>query len=159
MAIEERPRTGHEMSLYYNTGTRAARVLVEIIRAINVSASCPKSEAAGGSRASQWRYKKGVMRELDITFNYERKAGTDAVFDALQAEAMSATPTGYEYLVLDGTSATEGAQGFAAFCELFDFSDTQDMEAFGEAEFVAKAIYREEAAAEVPPVWYEVPAP
>ena len=156
--IAERPYVGQECTLYYNTGTRGAPSLVEIVRAINVSANSSYGEAEISSRASRWKYKRAATRELEITFTYQKKAGTDTVFDYLQAAASADPPTILDIWMLDGGSAEVGAQGFRMFCQLFSMNLTQDLEAVEEVEFTAKATH-EVSATPTAPDWYEVPAP
>lgn len=156
MALVERPVTGLECKLYYNTGTHASPTWVEITRAINVSFSISKGEADQSSRTSGWRKTKGTLKDLEITFTYRKKQGTDTVFDALQAATIAGTV--YEYAVLDGANTETGAQGIRAFCELMSLGNTQDLESSEEVEFSMKPTYHEESSAEVDPDWYEVGA-
>jgi hypothetical protein len=156
-AIAERPFVGLECTLYYNTGTRITPVLVEIVRAINVSATCTTGEAEIASRQTRWKYKRATLKELEITFTYQKKAGTDTVFDYLQAAAMADPPTIIDLWMLDGTSVEVGAQGFRMFAQLFGLNLGQDLENVEEVEFTAKATHQE-SATPVAPDWYEVPA-
>jgi len=95
MALVERPVTGGECKLYYNTGTHAAPTWTEIPKAINVSFSLSKGEADQSSRSSTWRKTKGTLKDLEVTFTYRKKQGTDTVFTALIAAAIAGTI--YEY--------------------------------------------------------------
>lgn len=155
MAVVERPVTGGECKLYYNTGTHASPTWVEVTRAINVNVAINKDEADQKSRASGWAGKKGTTKTLEFTFSYLKKQGTDTVFDTLQAAALAGTVK--EYAVLDGAITVVGCQGIRAFCELFQLNDTQNLDGSQEIEFVAKYTYTEESSASVEPDWYEVP--
>lgn len=155
MTLSQRPATGLECKLYYNSATHAAPTWVLIAKAINASWSLSKGDADQSSRASTW--KKGIptLKELEITFTYRKKTGTDTVFDALIAAAMADTI--YEYCVLDAVHTETGAQGIRAFCTIMSAGGTQDLESAEEAEFTLKPAYKEESSAEVDPDWYKVP--
>lgn len=156
MALVERPVTGLECKLYYNTGTHASPTWTAISKAINVSFSISKGEADQSSRSSTWRKSKGTLKDLEITFSYRKKQGTDTVFDALIAAAIADTVQ--EYAMLDGAVTEAGAQGIRAFCEIMGVGNTQDLESSEEVEFTLKPTYHEESSAEVDPDWYEVGA-
>jgi len=150
----ERPATGLECYLYYSTGTYATPVLVQITRAINVSYSISMTEADQRSRSSTWAKGRMTHKELEITFTYRKKMGTDTVFDELQAAALAGTV--YEYFILDGIKTTSGIQGIRAFCQISSFSNTQDLASSEEVEFSLKPTYFEESNVEIDPIWYEV---
>jgi len=154
MTLSNRPATGLECKLYYNTATHASPTWVEITKAINVSFSISKGEADQSSRASTW--KKGIptLKELEITFTYRKKTGTDAVFTALMAAALADTI--YEYAVLDAAHTEAGAQGIRAFCTIMSAGNTQDLESTEEVEFTLKPAYKEESDVEISPDWYTV---
>lgn len=154
MANTERPMTGLECKLYYNATTHASPTWTEITRAINVSFTCSKGEADQSSRVSDWKMTKGTLKDLQITFTYRKKQGTDTVFDALIAAVFADTVM--EYAVLDGASTLAGVQGIRAFCEIMSVGNTQDLEGSEEVEFTLKPTYKEESSAVVEPDWYEV---
>lgn len=154
MPVAERPVTGLECKLYYNTTTHASPTWVEVTRAINVSFSLSKGEADQSSRVSTWKMQKGTLKDLEITFTYRKKQGTDTVFDALIAAAIGETV--YEYAVLDGAHSVSGVQGIRAFCEIMSAGNTQDLESAEEVEFTLKPTYKEESSAVVNPDWYKV---
>ena len=155
MALNERPVTGLECKLYYNTATNSSPTWVEITRAINVSWSLSKGEADQSSRVSMWKMQKGTLRDLEITFTYRKKNGADTVLDALAAAALADTVQ--EYLMIDDASTETGAEGIRAMCEIFGFNNTQDLEAAEELEFTLKPSYTEESGSVVEPSWYTVP--
>ena len=154
MALVERPITGLEGKIYYNTGTHASPTWVEVTRAINVSFSSSKGEADQSSRISEWKMQKGTLIDLEITVTYRKKQGTDTVFDALQAAYFAGTV--YEWAMLDGASTESGVQGIRAFCEIMSFGNTQDLEGAEEVEFSLKPTFHEESSSLVEPDWYEV---
>lgn len=156
MTLIEAPAVGLECKLYYNTGTHAAPTWVLIAKAINVSANLTKGDATQPSRESTWQKHKGTIKDLEVTFTYRKKQGTDTVFDALQAAWVAGTI--YEYAVLDGLVTQSGCQGPRAFCEIFDMNLTQELEGVEEVEFVLRPTYKEESSAVVNPDWYEVGA-
>jgi len=153
-AIAERPLVGQECHLYYNTGTRAAPSLVEITRAINVNVSIPFGEAEIASRASIWKTKRQTTREFELTFTYQKKGGTDTVLAYLLAAITAGTTV--DLWALDGASTETGAQGPRAWCQLFDVTLGQDLEAIEELEFVAKGTYYELTGTIVDPDWHVV---
>lgn len=154
MTLVERPVTGLECKLYYNSATHATPTWVLIPKAINVSFSLSKGEADQSSRSSTWRKSKGTLKDLEITFTYRKKQGTDTVWDALIAAAIAGTV--YEYAMLDGISTESGVQGIRAFCEIMGVGNTQDLESSEEVEFTLKPTYHEESSTEIDPDWYEV---
>jgi len=154
MALVERPPTGLECKLYYNTSTHASPSWTEITKAINVSFSSSKSEADQSSRVSEFKMQKGTLIDLEITVTYRKKQGTDTVFDALQAAYFAGTI--YEYAMLDGAESESGVQGIRAFCEIMSMGNTQDLEGSEEVEFTLKPTYKEESDVLVEPDWYEV---
>jgi len=156
MALTERPMVGNECKLYYNAGTHASPSWTLITRAINASFNVSMGEADQSSRTSTWRKSRASLKDLEITFTYRKKQGTDTVFDALQAAALAGTV--YEYAVLDGLESESGVQGIRAFCQIFGLSNSQDLEAAEEVEFTLKPTYHEESSSEVDPDWYEVGA-
>lgn len=156
MTLVQRPVTGGECKLYYNTATHAAPSWTLITKAINVSFSVSKGEADQSSRSSTWRKTKGTLKDLEITFTYRKKQGTDTVFAALVAAAIAGTAT--EFAVLDGVSTLAGVQGIRAFCEILSMGDTEDLESSQEIEFTLKPTYTEESNVEIDPAWYTVGA-
>ena len=154
MAMVDRPVTGLECKLYYNTATHAAPTWVEVTRAINVSVSSSKGEADQSSRISGYRMTKGALKDFEVTFGYRKKQGTETVFAALQAAYLA--NTAYEWAVLDGAVTENGAQGVRFFGEIMGLNVNQDLEGTEEAEFTLKPTYKEESAALVNPDWYTV---
>ena len=154
MTIAQRPVTGLECKLYYNTATHASPTWVEIKKAINVNYTISKGEADQSSRESTWRNNLTTLKDLEITFSYRKKAGTDTVFDALIAAALADTI--YEYAVLDAAHTESGAQGVRAFCQITSAGNSQELEGTEEIEFTLKPAYKEEGAVEISPDWYKV---
>ncbi len=154
MPVAERPVTGLECKIYYNAATHASPTWVEITRAINVSYTISKGEATQDSRTTTWRKTKGTIKELEITFTYRKKQGTDTVFDALIAASVADTIL--EWAVLDGAHNVSGVQGIRCFGELFSAGNTQDLESVEEVEFTVKPAYKEESSVEINPDWYKV---
>lgn len=154
MTVAERPVTGLECKLYYNAATHASPTWVEITKAINVSFTSSKGEANQDSRSSTWRKTRGTIKDLEITFTYRKKQGTDTVFDALIAAYVAGTI--YEYAVLDGAHNVSGVQGVRCFGEIMTAGNTQDLENVEEVEFTIKPAYKEEGGVEINPDWYKV---
>lgn len=157
MALEEAPVIGQECKLYRNTGTAASPTWTEIDHAINVSANIGKGEADVSARFSSWKLTRGALKELEMTFGYRKKQGTDAVFTALVAAVLARTPI--QLAVLDADVTEEGAQGPKAYCELFSANLGQDLESAEEVEFTAKPTYFEEDDELIEPEWHLTAAP
>lgn len=155
MALAEKPVLGLECYLYRNTNTNASPTWSAIPKAINVKVSLKKGQAAIPSRESGWQKYRGALKDIEISFTYRKKAGTDTVFAALKNAWVAGTPI--QYFVADGSSADTGTQGIRAYCEIMDMDDTQDLEAAQEINFVLKPTYYEESSAVVDPSWYVVP--
>jgi hypothetical protein len=154
MALLDRPVVGLECKLYYNAATHASPTWTQITRAINVSFSITIGEADASSRMSTWRGNVATLKDLEISFTYRKKSGTDTVFTALIAAALAGTVL--EYCVMDAATTETGAQGIRAFCQIFSVGNTQDLESTEEVEFTLKPTYKEESAALVNPDWYTV---
>src|SRR5512136_2388869 len=92
MTLVETPVVGKDCKLYLNTGTHATPTWVEVKKAINVSANLGKGEADVSARFSGWKLTKGALKELEITFTYRHKRGTDTVFDSLLSAYLNDTP-------------------------------------------------------------------
>lgn len=152
MALTETPVTGQECVLYRNSGTEASPTYVAITKAINVSANLGNGEADVSARFSKFKLTRAALVELEFTFTYRKKQGTDTVFDALRAAVLARTSIGL--LVLDALVTEAGAQGPKAWCQLFSANLTQDLESAEEVEFTAKPTYYEESAALVEPSWH-----
>lgn len=156
MTLAQAPDIGLNCKLYMNKATHAAPTWTLIAKAINVSASLSKGDATQPSRESTWQKHKGTLKDLEITFTYRKKVGTDTVFDDLQAAFIAGTV--YEYAVLDALVTDAGAQGLRAFCEVTGFSLTQELESFEEVEVTLMPTYKEETNVVIDPDWYKVGA-
>lgn len=156
MTLVEAPVVGKDCKLYLNEGTHETPVWKEIKNAINVSANLGKGEADVSARFSSWKLSKGALKELEITFTYRHKAGTDAIFDALLDAYLD--DDAVEFAVLDAPVTVNGAQGPRAFCEVFSMNLTQELENSAEYEFSLRPTYHEEGtpAELVEPDWFEV---
>lgn len=157
MALTETPVVGQECKLYRNTATEASPTWVEITHAINVSANLGKGEADVSARFSGWKLTRGALKELEITFTYRKKQGTDTVFTALIAAVVARTAI--QLAVLDAAITEVGAQGPKAYCELFSSNLSQDLESAEEVEFTAKPTYFEESSVLIEPEWHLTPTP
>jgi hypothetical protein len=156
MPLTEAPVVGKDCKLYLNGGTHATPTWNEVKSAINVSANLGKGEADVSARFSGWKLTKGALKELEISFTYRHKRGTDTIFDTLLSAYIN--DTAKEFAVLDAAITEAGAQGPRAFCEVISLNLTQELENAAEYEVTLKPTYHEEAGALVEPDWYEVPA-
>ena len=154
MTLPDAPVVGKDCKLYINTGTRATPTWVEVKKAINVSANLGKGEADISARFSGWKLTKGALKELEITFTYRHKRGTDTVFDSLLSAYLNDTPR--EFAVMDAAITEVGAQGPRAFCEVISMNLTQELENAQEFEIALKPTYQEESGVLMEPSWFEV---
>jgi hypothetical protein len=149
------PVIGKDCKAYYNSGTHAVPTWNEAKYAINASANLGKGEGDVSGRYSGWKKSKGALKELEISFTYRHKRGTDAVFDAILDSYVNGTPM--EWAIMDGDITLSKAQGPRAFCEVMSLNATQELENGVEYEVTLKPTWFEEASAVVEPDWYEVP--
>lgn len=118
-------RIGLECKLYYNTGTYASPVWVEVTNARDVTVPLSKGEADISRRGDSWRQRKGTLKDASIDFQLIQEDG-DTAFDAFLDSFINGTPI--ELLALNGADDEEGAQGLRATCEIFKFDDGQALE-------------------------------
>lgn len=147
-------KTGQECKLYYNTGTHASPVWVEVKRAIDVSVDLSKGEADGSRRESDWKRTRGSLKDFGVDFGYRYKPGVDAIFDDLWDSFMDSTPI--EVFVADGDVEDEGTQGPRAYVEVMGMPIDQNLEETAVINIAAKLTDWEEASALVEPDWYVV---
>lgn len=126
-AVEHTTASGLEARTYYNTGTRASRVVVEIAR-ISGEKFDPGETAKieDKSRASvRSKSLSGHDAPAKLSFTYSQLKGTtDSVFDALLAMKLARTTK--EFLVMDDAYTSTGAEGFAFFGKLFKFEQSRE---------------------------------
>lgn len=154
--IDAGPVIGKDCKAYYNSGSHGTPTWVEVTFAKNVSANLGKGEGDVSARFTKWKLTKGALKELEISFTYLHKRGTDTVFDKIMDSYVN--DTAVEWLILDGAVTLTKAQGPRAYCECFSLNLTQELENADEYEVTLKPTYKEDPAGTiVTPDWYEVP--
>lgn len=148
------PVVGKDCKLYYNSGTNALPVWVEVKHAINATANLGKGEADVSSRAVGWKLSKGGLKELEVSFTYRHLAGADTVFDAILASYTAGTPK--QFAVMDADITSTGAQGVKAYFEVFQLNQSQELENAVEYEVTMKPTYFVESSTVIEPTWFEV---
>lgn len=151
MAVVERPVYGGECKLYYNTATNASPTWALITRAIDVSDNLTMDDVDASSRVSDWKAHLAGQKDLEITFTYRKKQGTDTIFAALVAAATAKTQI--QFAVMDGLMADTGVQGIKAYCQIQALNDTQNLTAAQEVSFTLKPTYYEVSGTLVEPTW------
>jgi len=160
MSLTKSSQAGHENYLYYNSGTVAVPVWVEIPRASDVNANLSKERGTSARRGSKFKFERGGQVGTEITFQYVYKPATDTVFAALRGSFLSGTP--YEFAEMDGdiTAASSTIRGWRAAYEVFDFnkvSGNNDVVVYDVTLGITDA--DDELDALVEPSWYEVVNP
>ncbi|MEW4566122.1 hypothetical protein AB1K70_26630 [Bremerella sp. JC770] len=147
---------GKDCYLYYNTGTHATPVWVEIERAMDVDITpFSKGKAEQKSRQSKWNFKRGTFMELGVSFGYDYEpGGGDTVFAALLDSQLNNTPI--EFWAPDGPAATVGSGGMRMVCEVFECPMGQKLEETGKFDIAAEITRVTEGGSVVEPDWYEI---
>lgn len=118
-------RIGLDCKLYYNSGTYASPTWVEIVNAKDVTVPLTKGEADTSRRGTEWKTRRGTLKDASIDFQLVQEDG-DAAFTALLNSFLNNTPI--ELLALNGPVGTVGSEGLRATCEVFNFQDAQALE-------------------------------
>lgn len=143
---------GRECYLYYNSATYASPTWVLIGQAVDVSFSIDKNYGDVSSRISAWKKNKAGLKDLSVSFGYRYKMGvTDAVFDALRANAIANTDT--ELFIADGPSGTAGSEGPRVYVDL-SFGRDEPLEDGVLIPFEAKHVIHYESSTLIEPTWY-----
>lgn len=156
MPAGNQPKTGHDCILYYNNGTVATPVWVEIDEVGDVSiADLNISEAEIKTRSSRWIKNLPSMFSSGIEFSYLYKANY-TVFDALRGFFFAMDIR--QYAIFDGDIAGPEAEGLVVPAFLSDFPIGQPLE---EASMVdtgrlSIAYMIDELDAVVEPEWLQV---
>jgi len=147
---------GKDCYLYYNTGTHATPVWVEIERAMDVDVTpFSKGKAEQKTRVSKFNFKRGTYIELGVAFGYDYEpGGSDTVFAALLDSFLNNTPI--EFWAADGLAATVGTAGPRMVCEVFECPMGQKLEETGKFDIAAEITRVTEGGELIEPDWYEV---
>jgi hypothetical protein len=149
------PAVGKDCKLYYNSGTHAAPVWVEIKEAIDLNVPLTKGRAEAASRKSGWKTFGAGLKEAGLEFGYLHEKGADTVFDVLLSSYISDVVK--EFACMDQAIATSGAQGLRFFGQAFEMTQAQELEGAVQYNFVIAPTRKEESGTLIEPDWYEVP--
>lgn len=119
MTISAGSSIGQAGKLYYNSGTNASPVWVEIKRAKDVSIPLTKGEADVSRRESAWEMFIGALKSVGLTFGYQHKRGTDTVRTALLESFVNGTPM--QFAAMDQDITADGAFGVKFYGEVMEF--------------------------------------
>ena len=119
--------TGCAAKAYYNTGTNAIPVWVEIPMAKDVTINIESSDLDSTSRESLcFKMSAQGLKTVSVDMQLLYQPGT-AAFDALRAAYFA--DTAQEYAFMDGDVATSGSEGIRLFGEIFSFGQEQGLDA------------------------------
>lgn len=155
MTITQGTPHGLQTKLYYNSGTHAAPVWVEIARTKGEKLPRGKKEIAYEGRDSDFEKTKGGHMQLGLSFTYRHVRGAaDTVRDALLGSLVNGTPI--EIMSIDAAITEVGAVGFRQYVEIMKMDKTAETSGIVEYEVEAKHTEYYESAALVEPDDYEV---
>jgi len=117
MTLAIRTPTGLEAKDYYNSGTHASPVWVEIARQKGSKLPRSKEEISWKDRDSPYEKTRGGHTTLGISFTYRHVRGADdAVRDALLSSLINGTAV--EIATFDAAITQVGAVGFRQYVEV-----------------------------------------
>lgn len=149
-------QTGHDLKLYYNTGTHASPTWVEITQVEDVMVDEFRYDQAELKRRST-RFVLFLNTVLRAGFSFKLFHGVGiTIYDDLRDAFLNRTPT--EFYIADGAAATAGTEGLRIFCQLTDFPWDQPLTEVSAHQVKARPTYVEESGSEVLPDWYTISA-
>ncbi|PHR99583.1 MAG: hypothetical protein COA78_24760 [Blastopirellula sp.] len=126
MAFEEDGMIGGDAKTYYNTGTHAIPVWVEITRIKDAKTNINKKMVELPAREGKGIGSRGSKITPELSFSYLYKKGTDTVFDALMDSLGNNTPI--EFYAADDDVATSGTEGLRCVMEVSSIPMNQGLE-------------------------------
>ena len=148
------PKTGHDLTLSYNSGTHASPTWVEIADVEDVSIDELAWAMAEVKRRSS-RMKKSIATILSAALTFKLLHELNAtIFDALVGIFFARTPT--EFYIASGPVATAGTKGLRMYCQIEQFPWNQPLEDISSHDVRAVPTFFEESGSEVDLDWYEI---
>jgi hypothetical protein len=148
---------GRNCKLYYNSGTNAVPVWVEIKRAMDVAVDgLEKNEVNVQDREDPWEAAGAGAKKASLAFGYLFKPGTDSVFTALRSSFFN--DSNLEFAVMDQAITNDGAQGLRFFGQVFGFPYSQELESGQTVDVSVKRARHEEGGVLILPSWMTVSA-
>lgn len=143
---------GNDLKLFYNTGTDASPVWVEINMVGDVTVNINVGEAEVDLRVSDWvlNLPAKLTGSIDVTLASDI-AGT--VWDALRVLAMGRTQA--QFASATGAIATIGTEYFKAFAFFSSFPWGQPTQELASGDASLSLGYTEEAGSLIEPSWEE----
>ena len=147
------PIVGGKCKLYYNTGTYAIPVWVEITECGDVSIPDLGSNLAEiNTRGSKWIKNLPAQMVMAVEFTYLYRADP-TVFDFLRTAFFDQTT--HEFAVMDGDIATVGTEGLRLPACIENFPINQNLEEVTMVDTVRLALaYMCDTDTVVDPEWY-----
>lgn len=147
-------RVGNDHKLYYNSGTDAAPVWVEIDIVGDVTVPFTINEAQIDLRNSD--YLMGLAAKIESGFDFFLAADVGGtVWTALKDLALGRSEV--QMASANDDIATSGTEYFKAFARFSDFPWSQPTQEIGSGECTMGLAYVEEAGSLVLPSWTVVP--
>lgn len=122
--------------LYRNTGTDASPTWIEIEKAKDVSWPISIGEADVSARDCEYKLSEANLIGIELTFGYEYERGTDAIYDALMADALQRTKR--IYAIADGDIAGTGTRYLKFPGQIFSIENEEPLEGSKSASFTIK---------------------
>jgi asparagine synthetase A len=149
-------KTGRQAKSYYNTGSHASPVWVEMKRIVNLTQPFSKGEAELKDRESDFAKVLGGLKTIGLKFTYhERHSTNDTVFAALWDSWFN--DTAVEFAAMNGAINVAGNKGYRAFLMVTEMERGEELEGVIEWDVTLKLTEHEEAGATVEPDRYTVP--
>lgn len=149
------PNPGDLCGLYYNTGTNASPVWVEISKAKDVNFPISLGEADSSARDNEFKTSEPTLIGIELTFGYQYEPGTDTVFSALMTMALARTDK--QFAAADGNVATTGTNYLKFYGKIFGLSGDQPLDGVETKEITLKPVRHYESSVLIKPSWNTAP--
>lgn len=143
------PATGDSCALYYNSGTHAVPVWVEITKARDVAWPIDIGEAEANARDCEFKLSEPTLIGIELNFGYQYTKGADTVYDLLLAMALARTDK--QFAVADGPIATVGTRYLKMFAKIFGVDNQEPLEGNKTLELTLKPNRHEESGTLIKP--------
>jgi hypothetical protein len=149
------PNPGDLCALYYNTGTNASPVWVEITKAKDVSFPIQMGEADTSARDNEFKTYEVTLIGVELTFGYQYEPGTDTVFAALMSMALARTAK--QFAAADGPIASTGTNYLKFFGKVFGLGSDQPLDGAETKDLTVKPVRFYESSVLQKPSWNTTP--
>ena len=147
--------TGRRWRIYRNTGTYGTPTWTVIAERKDLEIGLTKGKITSLRDSAEFmEYLKGYK---DLTIGFPIKyTRANANHVALRTDFMADDDGYFDLLILDGTSATSGAQGIRAIVGLFDFSHSGPLEDETTVNLEFQPTYAEDGGSAIESDWHTV---